>query len=158
MTGKPAFTLVELVIVLAITCILSASAFPVMVAAYHKQTLYLAARLLMADIQEQQQVAVSHPEKVTYQVLLDVQKDCYYLRLGGQQVLRTVRLPSNVDLDEGSSFGSATNDKLLEFKYNGGVQLREAGRVILRDKDSGQRCYVIVTPFTGRVRVSTAPP
>ncbi|WP_018086416.1 GspH/FimT family protein [Desulfurispora thermophila] len=157
MTGKPAFTLVELVIVLAITCILSAIAFPVMVAAYHKQTLYLAARQMEADILEQQQAAISYQNTSnTYEVLLDVERDQYTLRIGALEIIRTVRLPPNVDMENASGFGSYLNQKILQFNCNGVPT--QAGHVTLRDRSSGKRYYVIITPVTGRVRISTASP
>lgn len=154
---KSAFTLVEIIIVLAITGILAVILSPPVVKAYHKQALYIAARQLEADILEQQQAAISQPDAGnTYQILLDVERDRYILRLGAFTVIKRVTLPPGVDMDEASGFGPNLSQKLLEFNYNGIP--RQSGHITLRDRSSNNRYYVIISPVTGRVRTSSTPP
>lgn len=157
MAGKSAFTLVELIIVLAISSILAAIISPPVVKAYHKQTLYIAAKQLEADIREQQQAAISQPDTSnTYQILLDVERDRYILRLGAFTVIKVVALPPGVDMEESSGFGPYLSQKKLEFNYNGAPG--QSGHITLRDRSSNNRYYVIISPVTGRVRTSSTPP
>ncbi len=145
--SRNGYTLLELLCVLALMGILSALAVPRLIYITHWE-LEGAARAMAADIRLVQQEAIVHGECT--EVYFLGSHDSYQLRL--PNVNRMVYLPEGVNYEGQTSFPT---DPFLKFNYLGAPG--GGGTVTLQTK-SGSKRYVIVTPVTGRVRVSKTPP
>jgi len=145
--SRNGYTLLELLCVLALMGILSALAVPRLIYIAHWE-LEGAARAMAADIRLVQQEAIVHGECT--EVYFLGSHDSYQLRL--PNVNRMVYLPEGVNYEGQTSFPT---DPFLKFNYLGAPG--GGGTVTLQTK-SGSKRYVIVTPVTGRVRVSKTPP
>lgn len=146
-----AFTLAELLAVVAITGTLLLLVLPAVLGMLSGRSLYTTARQMAADIRTWQQRALAEqPELYTYEVQFNVAGETYLL-MRANTVVETRRLPVYLDLE-------ATNFSGQVLRFNARGAPLAGGTVTLREKLTGRRYYVIVAPVTGRVRVSPSPP
>ncbi|MCW3490288.1 GspH/FimT family pseudopilin [Dethiobacter alkaliphilus] len=139
----------ELVTVLVILGILCMVAVPVV---GHISTwgLRTAAQELAAQVRQARQTAIAGGE-VCYVVFYEF-SGRYRVDLPGES--EWVSLPEGVTYG-GNNFVHLHGRPTVYFRYTGAPN--RGGHVVLRDK-RGNRRYVIVTPVTGRVRISETPP
>jgi len=145
--SRNGFTLLELLCVLALMGILSALAVPRLIYTAHWE-LEGAARAMAADIRLVQQEAIVHGESTAVYFLGS--HNSYQLRLPNGN--RTVYLPEGVSYEGQTSFPT---DPFLKFNYLGAPG---GGGTVTLQTASGSKRYVIVTPVTGRTRISKTPP
>ncbi|WP_338826621.1 pilus assembly FimT family protein [Neomoorella thermoacetica] len=158
--GHPAggFTIVELVIVMAIMFVATAIAIPNMRSVYSRYVLYTVAREMAENIRFCQQKAVSVGEEGTtpYDVYFNIIYDKYEIRYN-KKTLKTVELPRWVDL-VGTNFpqngGYFERNVVVPFNQTG-KPVGGGGTIFLKDRVSQKYFYVIVNPITGLVRVSS---
>ncbi len=135
-----------------ITSTLLLVAMPQLAKAVEKYSLDAAARQLAEDIRITQQQALNE-ESASYFLQLypyDPYNDWYEIKKGSLRVAR-VKLPKSVDMYPTNFSGN----KIVISARGTAVA---GGTVTLRERASGRFKYVIVTPVTGRVRVSDSPP
>lgn len=148
-TQENGLILTELAAVLLILGILSAIAVPVFsgISAFSQRA---AAREMAAWLREARHAAIStgRTTEITFYLL----SGRYRLDLPQGRVW--VRLPQGVTI-AGTNFPEDNSRPTLTFRFTGAPN--RGGHVMLRDAD-GKYLYVIVTPVTGRVRLSTVRP
>ncbi|MGQ9497208.1 MAG: GspH/FimT family pseudopilin [Desulfotomaculales bacterium] len=151
--GTQGHTLLEVILVTLIISIVLAITMPEFAKPLAAAHLNALAGQMAADIRAVQQRAISE-ESAAYFIKFYPYGERYEVRRTGYPtylVLNKVALPNTADL-VGTTFSA---DRLAFSAHGTPVQ---GGTVTLRDKRSGRFRYVIVTPVTGRVRVSDRPP
>jgi prepilin-type N-terminal cleavage/methylation domain-containing protein len=149
-----AFTLVELLCVLALLGLLTMIAMPAVRDVSRKRPLEIAARSLTTDMRRCQQTAIVSGGGRCLEFLL--YSNIYHYRIKNCNTSETER----ISFPEGITYRSTT------FPTSGGIpRLRfnpdgapNAGGTVVLQNSRGDILYVIVTPATGRVRVSDKPP
>lgn len=145
---KGGFTLLELLCVLALIGILSSIIMPRLISLANWK-LEGTARAMATDIRLVQQEALVHGESA--EIFFLGSHNCYQLRL--PEGSRMVYFPEEVSYKGATSFST---DPFLKFTELG-TPAGGGGTVTLQTSN-GSKMYVIVTPVTGRVRVSKTPP
>ncbi|OAT79860.1 pilus assembly FimT family protein [Desulfotomaculum copahuensis] len=151
------FTLVELMVVVALLGVVSAAAVPCFRTAQARYELDAAARQMAEDIRECQQVARGcradggKADCDSFKVGFDISRHAYSLRQNDCP-FKQVQLPAGVELA-----GTKFSENLLFIKPNG-TPLGQGGTVSLRSRITGEYLYVVVAPISGRVRVSSTAP
>lgn len=149
-----AFTLVELLCVVALIGLLTMIAMPAVQDVSRKRPLEIAARSLATDMRRCQQTAIVTGGGRCLEFLL--YSNVYHYRIKNCSTSETEK----ISFPEGITYRSTT------FPTSGGIpRLRfspdgapnAGGTVVLQNK-RGDILYVIVTPATGRVRISDKPP
>ncbi len=147
-----AFTTVELLCVLAILALLTAAAVPALAGWGQERTLELAARTIALDMRRLQQAAITSGLTCCMQ-FYEFQHNYRRLDYAADET-RRIYLPAGITIQS------------VNFIYSGGTHnlcfLRSGapnrgGTVCIRN-ERGDRRYIIVTPATGRVRISKDPP
>lgn len=141
--------MVELVAVVVLLGILTGVAVPLF-RTFGRWPLRTAAHELAARVREARQTAMACGE------------DCFvmFYEFSGRYRMilpdgnEWVQLPSDVSFG-GTNFALYAGRPTVYFRYTGAPN--RGGHIVLRDA-AGERLYVIVTPVTGRVRVSKTPP
>jgi len=148
---ESAFTLIELLCVLALIGIILAVAAPALQGFGEKRNLEIAARALATEMRKAQQKAITSGCGQTIEFrdndryrVVDTKTHDYY----------TVYFPEGITYKE-RLFPKLNNIHYLRYNYNGSPS--SGGRIGLGNS-AGDRIYVIVTPATGRVRISGSPP
>lgn len=141
--------LTELLIVFLLLAILTAIAVPVM-RSLGQWPLRAASQEMAARIREARQTAMA-TGKVCFVVFFEF-SGRYRLELPTGR--EWVNLPAGV-VFSGINFPLFDNRPTVYFRYTGAPN--RGGHLILRDA-GGRRRYIIVTPVTGRVRISETPP
>ncbi|MDO9536291.1 MAG: GspH/FimT family protein [Bacillota bacterium] len=142
------FTLIELVAVLALIAILTAAALP-STGAISRWKLETASRSLAGDLRMVRQEAITSGK--VCRIVFFVYTNSYQIRTVGENSM--VRLPEGVYFEGSTTFGGVP--PYVHFNMFG--RPSGGGTVILKTGD-GEKSYVIVTPVTGRVRISKDPP
>lgn len=147
------FTLIEVVVVIAILGVLAMAAISLFSGTNQKKNLDVAARGIAADMQYVQQKNVNGLP--AYQLSLDKANKLYRILYDGVNTEKTVRLPAGVEI-VGTTFAtiSFNDDGTLANHITDGNDYVE---VRLTNQTSQVR-YVIVQLVTGRIRVDTAAP
>jgi prepilin-type N-terminal cleavage/methylation domain-containing protein len=145
---RKGFTLIELLAVLAVTALLAAVIWP-RVAVFSRWKLETAASSLASDLRLARQEAIT-TGKVCKTVFF-VYTNRYQLRLPGE--VRWIALPEGIYFEGSTTFQGSP--PYVHFNMLG--RPSGGGTVILKSH-KGDKLYVIVTPVTGRVRVSRMPP
>jgi len=145
--------LLEVIIVMLIVSTVLAIAVPELGKKLAVVRLDALAGQMAADIRTVQQMAINE-ESAAYFIEFYPYGERYEIRKTSHPmyiVLDKVTLPDTADLVATNFSG----DRLAFSTQGSPVQ---GGTVTLQDKRSGRFRYVIVTPITGRVRVSDSPP
>jgi prepilin-type N-terminal cleavage/methylation domain-containing protein len=146
--NQKGFTLLELLAALAIVSLCAAVLWP-NIQVHDRLKLETAARGLADDLRLIRQAAITGGEFCRIEFYR--YSHYYELRLPGEK--RNVYLPEGVDFGSVPSFkGDPPNVHFNTLGHPSG-----GGTVTLKTK-KGDRLYVIVTPVTGRVRISKEPP
>ncbi len=151
---EKAFTLIELLCVVALLGLMMAVAVPVFKDIGQKRNLEIAARTLATDMRRCHQAAITTGRAHYIEFL--IYYDVYHYRIGDGTNSKTKK----VKFPEGISYRSTTIAEKngiprLTFQVDGAPI--NAGTVVLRNTD-GNVLYIIVTPATSRVRISDKPP
>jgi prepilin-type N-terminal cleavage/methylation domain-containing protein len=141
------FTLIELLAALAVMAIVAALLWP-RVASLSRWKLESAARSLAGDLRLVRQEAITTGKASKVEIFIYPNR--YRVRLSGED--RWVDLPEGVFFD-GVTFGG--NPPYVHFNMLGHPS---SGGTIILKSSRGEKRYVILTPVTGRVRVSRNPP
>jgi len=154
--SEQAFTLIELLCIIALLSLMVAIARPVMQNAGQKYNLKIAARTMATDMRRCQQTAIATGVPYCMEFIISEEFDLYHYRIKNCQTSKSER----VKFPEGVKYRSTTfrvdgGFPKLRFKPNGAPNY--GGTVVLTNNE-GKVLYVIVTPATGRVRISPDPP
>jgi prepilin-type N-terminal cleavage/methylation domain-containing protein len=145
--GVAGYTLIELIAVLALFALLAVLAVPRLTSQHHWH-LDAASRRMAADFRLLRHTAIFCGETCRVDFFIHVNR--YELRLpDGRQ---RIDLPREVEFIGNTTF-SGTPPAL---RFNNMGRPSSGGTVIL--KAGNARRYIIVTPVTGRVRISKNPP
>lgn len=150
------FSLIEVMIVVAITGMIIALVLPDFNRLIGRYSLECAAREMVADIRALQQNAIKN-ESFGFCVLFNNVTDSYQLINTGTGVnaYKTIKLPASVALVR-TTF-SQTNGNRLFFTASGNPFGGIGGHITLQDWATGESLYVIIDSV-GRVRISESPP
>lgn len=142
------FTVIELLTVLAIMAIMAAVVLP-RVTVLSRWKLESAAKGLASDLRLVRQEAITTGQ--VSRVVFYVFTNRYQVRLPGED--RWVNLPEGVSYEGSTTFlGNPPN---VHFNKQGHPS---GGGTVIFKSDQGEKRYIIVTPVTGRVRISKVPP
>lgn len=144
------FTLIELFITVTMLGLLLAVALP-RLSALSSWQLESAARKMAVDLRLTRNEAVSSGK--VCQVKFFVYGQLYQLHLAGEN--RMVNLPEGISFQGSTTFDKDPLNPYVLFNALG--RPNRGGTVILKSANGDKR-YIIVTPVTGRVRVSREPP
>jgi prepilin-type N-terminal cleavage/methylation domain-containing protein len=149
-----AFTLVELLCVVALLGMIMLVAMPALQDTGRKRNLEIAARTLATDMRRCQQAAITTGTPYCLEFL--VYNESYHYRFKNCQTSKSER----ISFPEGVNYRSTTfridgGFPKLRFNPNGAPNF--GGTVVLCNS-ADDILYVIVTPATGRVRISEDPP
>jgi prepilin-type N-terminal cleavage/methylation domain-containing protein len=149
-----AFTLVELLCVVALLGLLAMIAMPAVQDAGRRRPLEIAARSLATDMRRCQQTAIVSGSGRCLEFLL--YSNIYHYRIKNCSTSETER----ISFPEGITYRSATfptSGGIPRLRFNPDGAPNAGGTVVLQNK-RGDILYVIITPATGRVRISDKPP
>ncbi len=146
-----AFTLVELVCIVALLGILALVAAPAVQGLGQKHNLDLAARTMTTEMRKAQQRAITTGSGQILEFRLDGR---YRVTCGKSEETYLVELPEGVIL-RSVNFPMSDNVRYLLFNYNGSPS---SGGTVALENAAGSVLYIIVAPATGRVRISEEPP
>ena len=146
---RQGFVLTELLLVLLLLGVLIAIAVPA-IRSFGQWPLRAASQEMAARIREARQTAIA-TGKICYVVFFEF-SGRYRLELPAGR--EWVTLPNEVVFG-GINFPLFDNRPTIYFRYTGAPN--RGGHLVLRD-DNGRRRFIIVTPVTGRVRISETPP
>ncbi len=146
-----AFTLIELLYVLVLLGLVAALAAPAVHGLGQKYNLEIAARTMATEIRKTQQRAVTAG---CGQIIEFTAEHRYRVTDGKTEETYYVKLPEGVNR-RAVNFPMSDNIRYLRFNYNGSPS---SGGTVTLANSSGAVLYVIVTPATGRVRISEEPP
>ncbi|MEW5785660.1 MAG: GspH/FimT family protein [Bacillota bacterium] len=149
---SPAFSIIELLCVLAILALLAAIAAPALVNTGQGRNLEIAARKLALDMRRTQQAAIT--SGLTSYIEFRFYGSSYRVFDNAAGERFTVRLPEGVSFQI-INFPIVSGTQNLYFHRSGAPS--QGGTVSMIDQQ-GAVLYIIVTPATGRVRISEQPP
>jgi len=142
------FTLIEVVLVIAILGLLSVVAIPNFKNTLAKYKLETAAKELAQNIRVTQQKSIT--KGVSCKIVLDLNRKDNYIMMSGSRG-KMIKLPPGVRLDW-TTYSEV--DKTIAF-YPTGAPNRGGTIAITNGRDT---LYVIVSVSTGRVRIGYTPP
>jgi prepilin-type N-terminal cleavage/methylation domain-containing protein len=140
------FTLIEIIVVVALIAILSTIILPDFKGSLRDYKLNFAARQMAQNIKLVQQKAMS--EGIPWRVVFESSRNCYRINQGFKS-WKQINLPDGVEF---AYIGFS--EKTLTFYPSGAAVPAGSIKITNRDKS----LYVIVSVATGRVRISENPP
>jgi prepilin-type N-terminal cleavage/methylation domain-containing protein len=146
------FTLVELVCVVALLGLIAMIAVPAVASVGSSRTLEIAARSLAMELRRAQQKAITTGS--TQAIDLRIYSNDYRVRDLASGEAYTVKLAEGVTF-RSVNFPVESGFPRVSF-YRSGAPSR--GGTIALNGPGGRVSYIIVTPATGRVRISDQPP
>ncbi len=146
-----AYTLIELLCVVALLGIMIVIAVPAVHGLGQRNNLEIAARTMASEMRKAQQKAITAG---CGQIIEFRFKDSYRITDGKTEETYYVHLPEGIAL-RAVNFPMSDRVRYLRFNYNGAPS---SGGTVTLINNSGAVLYVIVTPATGRVRISEEPP
>ncbi len=152
LNNNKGFTLVELLCVLMLIGMISLIAAPAVADMGRKRNLELAARAMAIDMRKAQQKAIT--AGWTQLIEMRTTVNDYVIKDGKSSERRRVPLPEGVSY-RSNNFPLVGGNRLLSFSRSGAPN---SGGTVGLTNTAGDVIYVIVTPATGRVRISREPP
>ncbi len=149
--GEQAFTLIELVCVVALIGLLVMIATPAIQDQGQRRNLDIAARTMATEMRKLQQRAITAG---CGQIIEFVSNTRYRVIDGKTEERYNVELPEGITR-RAINFPQSDNVHYLRFNYNGSPS---SGGTVSLQNSAGDVLYVIVAPATGRVRISEDPP
>jgi len=147
-TSSKGFTLIELILAIAVISLLSTLAVPSFKNTLNRYKLEVAARELAQNVRLIQQKSVT--EGVSNKIVLDLNKRDNYQLVSGRRG-KLIKLPPDVYIDWTTY---VEVDKSIVF-YPTGAPNRGGTIAITNGRDS---LFVIISVATGRVRIDKSPP
>jgi Tfp pilus assembly protein FimT len=138
--------------VLAILALLTAAAMPAVAGWGEERALDLAARSVALDMRRLQQAAITSGLTCCMQFYLS--NHSYRMLDYAADTIKRIYLPEGITI-QSVTFLSSGGTYNLCFRRSGAPN--RGGTLCIRN-ERGDRRYVIVTPATGRVRISKTPP
>jgi len=152
---EQAFTLAELLCVIGLLSLLLLIAVPAMADLGANRSLEIAARTMAIDLRKTQQKAITAGWSQYVEFRKDARgNDIYRLKDGKTSEYVNISLPEGITI-QANNFPLSGSVRTLRFMRSGAPV--PGGTVTLQNR-AGKILYVIVTPGTGRVRVSETPP
>lgn len=149
--GRRGFTLSEVLVVMALVAAALTLILPMWQRTLADLRLYMAARQMAVEIRYCQQLALAAADTgLIYKMVFVPDYERYY-RVLNTRVQQQVQLTFPLDI-----IGTTFNNNEVTFTARG-VPL-QGGTILLGEKISGKRYYVILAPVTGRVRLSRTSP
>ncbi len=145
------FSLVELLCILTLIGIMALVAAPAVQGLGQRHNLEIAARTMATEMRKAQQRAIMAG---CGQIIEFHHRKRYRIRDGKTEETYTVELPEGVTR-RSVNFPFSDNIRFLRYNYNGSPS---SGGTVTLVNSAGEVLYVIVTPITGRVRISECPP
>jgi hypothetical protein len=143
-------SLAELLMVVALISLLSAAAIPALRSQREKKLLEATAGTIAMHMRMAQGHAVA--TQTTGRLVFYTFSDIYYVELSGER--EWVYLPEEISI-VAINFALIYNRRELSFNMLGVPN--QGGHMSLKNA-RGEKIYIIITPATGRVRVSRDPP
>ena len=149
-----AFTMVELICVVALLGMVMAIAMPLLKDTGRKRNLEIAARTMATDMRRCQQMAVTTGIPYCIEFIFNFHGYSYRIKNCQTSETERIKFPEGVDY-RSTTFRVDGGFPRLRFKPNGAPIY--GGTVVLCNT-ADDVLYIIVTPATGRVRISAEPP
>lgn len=150
--SEKAFTLVEMLCVVALLGMIMLIALPAAADLGRSRSAELVARSMALDMRKTQQKAIT--AGWTQRIEFRRYNDDYLIIDGKTSERVRISLPEGVTY-QSINFPVSGSNRLLSFNRTGAPN---SGGTVTLVNTAGQVYYVIVTPATGRVRISATPP
>lgn len=151
------YTLVELMVTVALVGVIAGMAAPAFYGVVAHYRLETVAWEIAVNIRHVQQRAITDSH-AGYKIAFVLDREYYRIHLNAEKPMEYERheMPPGIDL-ESTTFGQVSSSvRELTFGVKGNPL--PGGGTITLHSSNGEYRYVIVTPVTGRVRVSREPP
>ena len=149
-----AFTLVELLCVVTLLGLLTMIAMPAVQDVASRRPLEIAARSLATDMRRCQQTAIVSGSGRCVEFLLYSTSYHYRIKNCSTSEIERISFPEGITY-RSTTFPTSGGIPRLRFNPDGAPN---AGGTVVLQNSPGNILYVIVTPATGRVRISDKPP
>lgn len=152
-TGRRAFTLVEMLVVLAVIAMLLGISLPFTAGFGKGLRIKTAARAILGTLRVAKSNAITHREK--YAVIFDVENNEYWIEDSeGRTLERKRRLPGSIKFEVHDTEGQdpiTFEDDRVVFYSTGAVE-GTSGSVTITDRQGNSRTISIIAS-TGRIRI-----
>ncbi|MFO7952362.1 MAG: prepilin-type N-terminal cleavage/methylation domain-containing protein [Bacillota bacterium] len=146
------FTLVELLLAIALLALVTAIALPAVNVFGNKRNLEIAARVMATDLRKAQQKAITFGWTQLIEFRPTTKQ--YRIKDGKTEEIVIVELPEGIDYAV-NTYDHFNDFPLLRFRPTGAPC---QGGTIGLENSSKDILYLIITPATGRIRISEDPP